>query len=166
MDPRLVRVTGLACTLIYASFIVWLYARQPASLPEVAGGVASALGAYRVDPDELDRGLRFFRNDQFEEARAAFAHADPARQDPLVQFYIAYAFYRQGWGRTYSDDALFASGLEAIDRAILLAPSGRIVVDDEHLAMRSGEELRAELRRGLSRELSDLNPLRILRDRK
>jgi hypothetical protein len=166
MDTRLVRVTGLACTLVYASFIVWLYARQPASLPEVAGGVASALGAYRVDAAGFDRGLRFFRNDQFDEARAAFAQADPARQDPVVQFYVAYAFYRQGWGRTYNDDALFQSGLEAIDRALVLAPSGRIAVDDPDLAMRSGEELRAELQRGLRRDVSDLNPLRLLRERK
>jgi hypothetical protein len=166
MNSRLVRTAGLAATLVYASFIVWVYTRQPASLPEVAGGVASALGAYRVDRAELARGLEFFRNDQFVEARAALERADPARQDPVVQFYVAYAFYRQGWGRTYNDDALFAKGLEVIDRAQALAPSGRIVVEDANLRMQSGDELRAELERGLTRELSDLNPLRVLEGRK
>jgi tetratricopeptide (TPR) repeat protein len=166
MDPRLVRGAGLACALVYGAFIVWLYARQPASLPEVSGGVASVLGAYRTDPDELARGLRFFRNEMFEEARAAFERADPARQDARVQFYVAYSYYRQGWGRTYSDDALFRKGLDALDRAISVAPSGLVVVEDPGLAMQSGDELGAELRRGLSRDLSDLNPLRLLRERK
>jgi hypothetical protein len=166
MNSRVVRVAGLACTAAYAAFIVWVYARQPASLPEVAGGVASAFGAYRLDPDAFERGLRFFRNDQFPEARAAFDSADPAHQDSVVQFYVAYSYYRQGWGRTHSDDELFKKGLETLDRARTLAPAGRIIVDDRNLGMRSAEELGAELERGLSRELSDLNPMRLLRERK
>ena len=58
------------------------------------------------------------------------SRADPAGRDALTQFYIAYTYYRQGWGRVYNDDALFKNGLEAVDRAIALAPDHRLVVDD------------------------------------
>ena len=40
----------------------------------------------------------------------AFARADPAVRDARTQFYIAYSYYRQGWGRLYHDDALYAEG--------------------------------------------------------
>jgi hypothetical protein len=83
-----------------------------------------------------------------------------------VQFYIAYAYYREGWGRLYNDDTLFGKGLTAVDKAIALAPGGRLVVDDPDLQMHSADELRAELQRGLTRDASDLNPLRVLGTRK
>jgi hypothetical protein len=110
--------------------------------------------------------VRFFRGDQFDAARLAFERADPAHQDPRTQFYIAYSYYRQGWGRVYSDDALFRRGLEAVDRAITLADHGRIVVDDPDLQMRSADELKAELQAGLRRDASDYNPLKVFRRRK
>ena len=53
-----------------------------------------------------------------------------------------------------------------MDRAIALAPDHRLVVDDSTLAMRSADELRAELQRGLTREASDFNPLKVFRARK
>lgn len=160
------RVAGLAVSCVYAGLIVWLYQAQPQSVAEVTGGLQASVGAYTIDRASMDEGLAFFRRDQFVEARAAFARADPARRDALVQFYVAYSFYRQGWGRVYSDDALFAEGLKAIDQAIALAPGGRIAVDDRSLGMRTADELRAELQRGLIRDASDLNPLRIFRPRK
>ena len=96
----------------------------------------------------------------------AFARADPAVRDARTQFYIAYSYYRQGWGRLYHDDALFAEGLEAVDRAIALAPNGRLVVDDPDLQLRTGEELKAELEAGQRRDASDLDPMRVFRERK
>lgn len=162
----LVRVAGLGGALVYAGVIVWLYASQPQTVAEITGGLTSSVGAYKVDSQAMADGLAFFRRDQFVEARAAFARADPGQRDPDVQFYVAYSFYRQGWGRLYSDDALFKQGLEAVDRAIAVAPGGRIVVDDEDLGMRTADELRAELQRGLTREASDFNPLRVFRERK
>jgi hypothetical protein len=161
-----VRVGGLAAALGYAALIVWLYGAQPQSVAEMAGGLTASIGAYTVDGQAMADGLAFFRKDQFVEARAAFDRADPARRDPTVQFYIAYSFYRQGWGRLYSDDALFKQGLEAVDRAIVAAPGGRVVVDDQDLGMQSADELRAELQRGLTREASDFNPMRLFRPRK
>jgi tetratricopeptide (TPR) repeat protein len=162
----MVRAAGLVLSLAYGTFVMWLYAAQPQNVREVTGGLAASVGVYAVDPQAMQDGLAFFRNDQFEEARAAFARADPARRDASTQFYIAYSYYRQGWGRFYNDDQLFAKGLEAVDRAITLAPSHRLVIEDANLGMRTGDELRAELLRGRTRELSDFNPLRILGPRK
>jgi len=162
----MVRVAGLILTAAYSSLIVWLYATQPQTVGEVTGGIASSFGAYGIDARAFDEGLAFFKHDQFVEARAALTRADPALRDARTQFYMAYSYYREGWGRVYSDDALFAKGLEAVDRAIALAPAHRLVVDDADLGMRSADELRAELVRGQTRELSDLNPLKVFRRRK
>lgn len=166
MKPALVRVAGLVVTALYAAFIVSVYARQPRTVRQLTSGVAATMGAYKVDPVNFEEGLRFFRGDQFVEARAAFERADPARQDALTQFYVAYSFYRQGWGRVYKDDTLYRQGLEAADRAILHAPGGRLVVGDGNLGMHTADELRAELQRGTQRRMSDLNPMKVLEPRK
>ena len=166
MSETAIRSAGLGIALVYVALIGWLYARQPATFAEVTGGLTSAVGAYRVDRQAFDDGLQYFRNDQFVEARAAFERADPAHRDALTQFYVAYAFYRQGWGRLYSDDVLFRQGLEAVDRAIALAPEGRLVVEQPGQQIRTADELRAELQSGLTREASDFNPLRVFRERK
>ena len=161
-----VRAAGLAVTLTFAARIAWLYIRQPATFAEVTGGLSSAVGAYRVDAQAFADGLQYFRRGQYVEARAAFDRADPARQDAVTQFYIAYSFYRQGWGRLYSDDALFKQGLEAVDRAIALAPGGRLIVEHPDQQIRTADELRAELESGLRRDASDFNPTRVFRERK
>jgi hypothetical protein len=162
----MIRVLGLVVASAYAALIVWLYAAQPRSVAEVTGGLASQVGAYRVDEQAFADGLAFFRRDAFIESRAAFARADPAQRDARTQFYVAYSFYRQGWGRVYNDNAAFAQGLTAIDRAVALAPNHRLIVEDAELGMHSADELRAELQRGLTRELSDFNPLKVFRHRK
>ena len=166
MSEPVIRGAGLALTLIYGLFIGWLFVRQPTTLAEVTGTLSSAAGIYQVDQQALEDGLRYFRNDQFVEARAAFARADPARRDAVTQYYVAYSFYRQGWGRLYSDDRLYREGLEAVDRAIMLAPAGRLVVEQPGQQIRTADELRAELEAGLRRDASDLNPLRVFRERK
>ena len=96
----------------------------------------------------------------------AFARADPAERDVRTQFYIAYAFYRQGWGRLYHDDALYREGLDAVNRAIALAPHGRLIVDDARLQMHTADELKAELEAGIRLDASDFNPARLFRERK
>ncbi|HEY6360171.1 MAG TPA: hypothetical protein VIX63_03665 [Vicinamibacterales bacterium] len=166
MSEAVIRGAGLVLTAIYALFIGWLLVRQPSTLAEVTGTLSSAAGIYHIDQLAFDDGLRYFRNDQFVEARAAFERADPARRDALTQFYIAYSFYRQGWGRLYADDTLYREGLEAIDRAITLAPGGRLVVEHPGQQIRTADELRAELEAGLRREASDLNPLRVFGERR
>jgi hypothetical protein len=166
MKASLVRTLGLTFSALYAGLIVWLYAAQPQTVAQVTGGLAAGVGAYHIDQQAYSDALAFFKKDQFEEARAAFGRADPAQRDPVTQFYIAYSYYRQGWGRMYNDDALFAQGLKTVDRAIALAPGNRLVVDDPQLGMRTADELRAELVRGLTRDVSDLNPMRLLSPRK
>jgi len=161
-----VRGGGLVVTVVYALAIVWIYARQPETFAEVSGGLASTIGAYRIDEQSFTDGLTFFRKDQFAAARAAFARADPAERDARTQFYIAYSYYREGWHRLYSDDQLYGEGLKVIDKAIALAPDGRLVVDDLELSMHSADELRAELTAGLKRDASDFNPLRVFGTRK
>jgi len=162
----MVRALGLVFAAAYAGLIVWLYAAQPQTVAQVTGGLAAEIGVYRVNQQAFDDGLAFFRRDQFEEARAAFARADPAGRDARTRFYVAYSYYRQGWGRLYSDDALFKEGLRAVDLAISLAPDHRLVVDDTNLGLKSADELRAELQRGLTRDVSDLNPMRVFEPRK
>ena len=166
MREPLVRALGLSATAVYVALIVWLFAQQPQSMAEVTGGLTATVGAYRIDQPAFEDGLRMFRANQFEAAVSAFERADPAKRDGRTQFYIAYAHYRRGWGRLYADDASFTRGLEAVNRAMAVSPNGRIVVDDPDLKMRTGDELKAELEAGLRRDLSDFNPLRVLRERK
>lgn len=163
---RSVRVIGLVLAICYATFIVWLYVRQPQTLAEVTGGLTATVGAYRINQQAFDDGLALFRRDQHEAARAAFARADPAGQDPRTQFYIAYSYYRSGWGRVFQDNELFKQGLAHADKAIALAPGGRLIVEDPELHMHNADELRAELAEGLRVEASDFNPMRVFRQRK
>src|SRR2546421_6898638 len=150
-----VRALGLTLTIVYAVAIVWLYVRQPQTVAELTGSLSSTVGAYRIDRQAFDDGLRFFRDDKFEPARMAFERADSAQQDARTQFYIAYSYYRQGWGRIYDDDELFKLGLERVIKAVAIAPQGRLVVEDPNLQMRSADELKAELEQGLRTDASD-----------
>lgn len=149
MRDSTVRGIGFGIAACYALTIAWIYARQPQTLAEATGALTASVGAYRVDEQSFGDGLTFFRANQFPAARLAFARADPAHQDPTTQFYIAYSYYREGWGRFYNDQDLFALGLQAIDHAIAVAPRGRVVVSDKDLQMQSGDELKAELEAGL-----------------
>ena len=152
-------------TAVYAVFIVWVYAVQPRSLREVRGGVAASIGVYRIDAAAFDEGLRYFRTDRFAEARRAFARADQAQRDPRTQYYIAYAFLREGWGRVYTDDALYRQAEIALQRALAASPDGVVRVDDPDLALKSSDEMAEALARGLRRDVSDLNPLSLLEKR-
>jgi hypothetical protein len=159
-------VVGLAGSVALAAFGGWLYGTSPSTIAEVTGGLASSAGIYRIDQVAFDEGRRYFRNEQFEEARLVFTRVDPARRDPLVQFYIAYSHYRQGWGRLYHDAAQLKLGLEALDRAEAVAPGGRVVVEDSNLGAPTSDDLRVALTEGLRTDASDFSPLRPLRVRK
>lgn len=161
-----VRGAGLVLGLAGAVGVAWLFVQQPASLEELSGGVAAAVGVYRVDPVDFAEGRELFAAERYPEARAALTRADPASRDATTLFYIAYSFYREGWGRLYNDDALFQAGLAAVNRAIAVAPDGRVRVDDPALDIKTADELKAELEQGLRRELSDLNPFKVFRRRR
>ena len=166
MQRNLIQITGIIWTLVYASIIVWIYATEPRSLKEVATNSQVAAGIYEINQEKFNNGLTLFRREQFRAARDEWAGADPAQGDPRIQFYIGYACYREGWGRVYYDDALFKQGLEAVNRAVNLAPNGSLTVDDPDLQMHTAAELKTELEQRIERSWNDLNPLKLFRQRK
>ena len=166
MQHRLIQTVGISWTILYSLFIIWVYATEPRTLREVTTSAEVAAGTYEIDQGKFDAALMLFRREQFRAARDEWARADPAQRDARTQFYIAYAFYREGWGRLFNDDALFKQGVEAVNRAIALAPDGTLMVDDPDLRMHTAAELKAELEQGTERSVGDLNPLKVLRERK
>jgi len=166
MQARIIQVVGFVLTLSYAVFIVWLYATEPRSLKEVTTSAEVAAGAYQVNQEKFNAALDLFRREQFRAARVEWQVADPAQVDARTQFYIAYSFYREGWGRVYFDQQLFKQGLEAVNRAITLASSTSLSVDDPNLQMHTPAELKAELEQGTEQSWGDVNPLKVLRTRK
>ena len=165
MQQRFIQIIGLALSAIYATAIIWIYATEPRSFREVATGAQVAAGTYQVDQEKFNAALTLFRRDQFRAARDEWQRADSAQSDPKTQFYIAYSFYREGWGRVYYDQDLFKQGIEAVNRAIALSPTP-LAVDDENLQMHTAAELKAELEQGTERSWGDVNPLKVLRTRK
>ena len=166
MQSKLIQVAGLGFTIAYAAFIVWIYATEPRTFKEVTTSAEVAAGTYEINQEKFNSGLNFFRSEQFRAARIEWQQADPAQRDARTQFYIAYSFYREGWGRFYFDQELFKQGLEAVNRAITLSSAGTLTVDDPNLHMHTAAELKAELEQGLEGSWSDVNPLKILRTRK
>lgn len=166
MRLKLLQSLSIAWTLLLAVLIVWLYATAPRTVGEVATGASVAAGTYEIDRARFDAARELFSREQYRAARDEWLRADPARRDATTQFYIAYAFYREGWGRVYNDDALFRQGLESVNTAIALAPDNTLVVADTALKINSAAELKAELEHGLERDWNDLNPLKVMRERK
>jgi hypothetical protein len=166
MKSRLIQVTGLTLTLAYAAFIIWIYATEPRTFKEVATSAEVAAGTYQINQERFDAGYSLFLREQFRAARDEWQRADPAQGDARTQFYVAYAFYREGWGRVYYDQDLFKQGLEAANRAANLASTAPLTVDDPNLKMHTPSELKAELEQGVERSWGDVNPLKVLRTRK
>ncbi|MCM3906147.1 MAG: hypothetical protein ND866_31055 [Pyrinomonadaceae bacterium] len=166
MQSKVIQVAGLAFTIAYAAFIVWIYATEPRTFKEVATSAEVAAGTYQVNQEKFNSALDLFRREQFRAARDEWQRADPAQGDARTQFYIAYSFYREGWGRVYFDQELFKQGLEAVNRAIALASTSPLTVDDSNLRVHTAAELKAELEQGTESSWSDANPLKVLRTRK
>ena len=166
MRFKLIQITGILWTCLYALLIVWIYATQPQTMRDVTTGARLAVGTYEVDRARFQAARELFRREQYAAARDEWMRADPAERDARTQFYIAYAFYREGWGRVYNDDALFRQGLERVNRAIALSPDNTLTVDDAEIQLHTAAELKAELEQGAESTLDDLNPLRVLRERK
>lgn len=175
MKEKYIQILGIVVTASYGLFIVFLYAAEPRFLTEVPSKARSTIenaattgqviiGTYKVDQAKFDEGLRAFRQDNFVLARDLFERADAERRDARTQFYIAYSFYRQGWGRVSNDDALFKQGLEALDRVEMLDRDFRS--DDANLQLKTPVELRNELEEGMKVTADDFNPLKVFRERK
>lgn len=175
MNEKHIHITGIFLTTVYAVLVVWLYAVEPKSLEEVPAKAQTtienvttrtqvAIGTYEVDQTKFNEGLQAFRQDNFIVARDNFGRADPERRDARTQFYIAYSFYRQGFGRVSNDDALFNQGLEQTNRVIALDKNFKS--DDANLQLKTPVELKNELAEGLKVTAGDFNPLKVLRERK
>lgn len=164
MNDKYLHILSLILTVAGLAFVVFLYSTQPRSIAEVATRGQVVLGTYEINKDEFLRGLASFRKDEFPSARAAFERADPEKRDAATQFYIAYSYYRQGWGRLSNDDALFTAGLASANRAIAADPNFRVA--DESLVMKTPVELKNELEEGLKVTADDFNPLKLARERK
>jgi hypothetical protein len=166
MQDKIIKVAGLGLTIAYAAFIVWIYATEPRTFKDVTSSAEIAAGTYQIDQEKFNSALSLFRREQFRAARDEWQRADPAQRDARTQFYIAYAFYREGWGRVYFDQELFKQGVEAVNRAIALSSTSPLTIDDPDLQIHSAAELKVELDQGLERTWSDVNPLKVLRTRK
>ena len=164
MNEKYIQIIGIFLTLTGFVVVTFLYWTEPRSLAEVTTKGQVALGAYEIIKAEFDLGLASFRREEFPSARAAFDRADPEKRDAATQFYTAYSFYRQGWGRFSNDDALFQSGIAAVNRAIAADPNFRTA--DETLSIKTPAELKTELEEGLKITASDFNPLKFARERK
>ncbi len=164
MKEKYIHILGIVLVFTGFIFIAFLYWTEPRSLAEVTTKSQVALGTYEINKDEFTRGLTLFKNDDFIGARIAFDRADPEKRDANTQFYVAYSFYRQGWGRLSNDDSLFKPGLEAVNRVIALDPNFRS--NDETLVMKTPSELKYDLEEGLKITPSDFNPMKLIRERK
>ena len=166
MRQRSIQAAGIVLSVSYAAFIIWIYATEPRTFKEVATSAEIAAGTYQIDQEKFNSALALFRREQFRAARDEWLRADPAQGDARTQFYVSYAFYREGWGRVYYDQDLIKQGLEAVNRAIGLAANGSLTVDDPNLQMHTAAELKAELEQAIEQSLDDINPLKVLRTRK
>jgi len=175
MNEKHIQTLGITLAAFYAIFIAWLYWVEPKSLEEVPAKAQTtienvttktqvAIGTYQIDQAKFNEGLAAFRQDNFIVARDNFQRADTEKRDARTQFYIAYSFYRQGFGRVSNDDALFKQGLEQINRVIEL--DRNLKSDDANLQLKTPAELKNELEEGLKVTASDFNPLKVLRERK
>ncbi|HTK37918.1 MAG TPA: hypothetical protein VL325_05450 [Pyrinomonadaceae bacterium] len=175
MKEKHIQFLGIAVTAIYFIFIVFLYVSEPKSITEIPTNAVSTIhnaankgqviiGTYQIDQAKFDAGLLAFRQDNFVVARDNFERADPEKHDAKTQFYMAYSFYRQGWGRVSNDDALFKEGLEVADRVIALDPDFRSTDDD--LKIKTPAELKDEFEEGIKITAGDFNPLKVFRERK
>jgi tetratricopeptide (TPR) repeat protein len=166
MQSKPIQVFGLGFTIAYAVLIVWLYATEPRTFKEVTTSAEIAAGTYEIDQEKFNSALSLFQREQFRAAREEWQRADPAQRDARTQFYIAYSFYREGWGRVYFDQELFKQGVEAVNRAIALSPNSPLTIDDPDLRIHTPAELKVELDQGLERSWNDVNPLKVFRTRK
>ncbi|HEX8491433.1 MAG TPA: hypothetical protein VF658_01200 [Pyrinomonadaceae bacterium] len=161
MQHRLIQSVGICWTLLYAAFIIWIYATEPRNLKEVATKTSVEIGTYQIDQPKFDAALEMFKNKNYAAARDEFERADPERRDFRTQFYIAYSFYRDGCNWLRGDNTLYKQALEAVNRAIALVPAGsNYVVNDEgvDIQLHTPAELKAEIDEGLNVSWGDLWP--------
>lgn len=175
MKEKYLQIFGIALTVFYGLFVAWIYIAEPKTLTELPTKAQETIekatttaqvitNTYEVDQTKFNEGLTAFRNDNFVVARDSFAKADPESRDAKTQYYIAYSFYRQGFGKVSNDDELFKKGLEQVNKVIQLDKNFKS--DDANLQLKTPAELKNEFEEGLKVTPSDFNPLKVFRERK
>lgn len=175
MNEKYIQISGVFLAAFYALFIVWIYSVEPKSLEELPSKAQTTIenaatkaqvitNTYEVDRQKFSDGLQAFRQDNFIVARDNFLRADPERRDAKTQFYIAYSYYRQGFGKVYNDDELFKKGLIEVDKVVAIDKNFKS--DDNDLKMKTPVELKNEFEEGLKVSAADFNPFKVLRERK
>ena len=175
MNEKQIQILGIVLAAFFAFFIAWLYVAEPKSLDELSAKAQMtienvttktqvAIGTYEVDKAKFDEGLKAFRAENHLIARDNFERADTEKRDAKTQFYIAYSFYRQGFGKVYNDNELFKQGLEQIYRVVISDKNFRS--DDTDLKLKTPVELKNEFEEGLKVTAGDFNPFKVLRERK
>lgn len=175
MKEKYLQIISLFLIAFYGLFVVWIYWAEPKTVAEVSVKAKETietattktevvLGTYQVDQAKFDDGLRAFRADNFVLARDYFSRADIEKRDAKTQFYIAYSFYRQGFGKVYNDDELFKQGLEQVNKVTQIDKNFKS--DDTDLKMKTSAELKNEFEEGLKLTADDFNPFKLTRERK
>ncbi|MEO8072843.1 MAG: hypothetical protein ABI686_06320 [Acidobacteriota bacterium] len=175
MKEKHIHILGIFLAGFYFLFIAWIYLVEPKSLSEVPTKAQTTVenvttkaqvitNTYEVDLEKFNEGLKAFRSDNFVSARDYFERADPEQRDAKTQFYIAYSFYRQGFGKVYNDDELFKQGSEEANKVIAIDKNFKS--DDANLQLKTPVELKNEFEEGLKVTASDFNPFKVLRERK
>jgi hypothetical protein len=175
MKEKYIHILSLFLVTFYGFFILWLYWAEPKNLEDVSVKAKEAIentttkgqviiGTYEPDAEKFAEGLKAFRAENYVAARSFFENADTERRDARTQFYIAYSFYRQGFGKLYNDDELFKKGLEQTNRVIALDKNFKS--DDADLKMKTPAELKNEFEEGLKLTAEDFNPFKLTRERK
>jgi isopenicillin N synthase-like dioxygenase len=161
MNEKTIQIFSIFLITTFGVFIVWLYVSEPKNLVEVATKATVTVGTYEVNKAKFDEGLSQFNSENYAVARDFFNQADTEKRDDKTQFYIAYSFYRQGFGKVYSDNNLYKQGLEITGKI-----NQNYKSDDANLQIKTPAELKNELEEGLKVTASDFNPLKVLRERK
>ncbi len=175
MKEKHIQILSVVLTLVYGISVAWLYWAAPKNLEEVSSKARDTIesatmkakvvtNTYEVDREKFDEGLKAFRNENFILARDLFERADKEKLDSRTQFYIAYSYYRQGWGRFSNDDELFQKGLGSVNRVTRLDENFK--TDDTDLKLSTPVELKNELEQGLRITADDFNPFKFTRERK
>jgi ABC-type oligopeptide transport system substrate-binding subunit len=172
---KYIQIVGTVATAVYFVFVAFLYLAEPRSLADISTKAVTTVqdavtkgtvitGTYEIDRAKFNEALALFRQDNFVAARDLFQKADPERRDAVTQYYIAYTYYRQGWGRVSNDDELFAAGLKQLDVVDKL--DANFIATDDDLKLKRPAELRHELEEGRRITADDFNPLKLVRERK
>ncbi len=161
MNEKTIHIFSIILITFFGAFIVWLYTSEPKNLAEITSKAAVTVGTYEINKDKFNQGLQHFRTENYAVARDFFNQADTEKRDANTQFYIAYSFYRQGFGKVFNDDKLFKQGLEIINKTDVNFSS-----NDPDLKLKTPAELKNEFEEGLKLTSDDFNPLKVMRERK